>query len=103
MDCLYFIESGEVSVFLEGDHAALRLSKSGAGTIVGEMGFYLHIKRSATVRAETPCVLYKLTEKSMADLEAAHPEIALVFHKGIVRVLAMRVFQTNYELEVVSQ
>jgi SulP family sulfate permease len=103
VDCLYFIESGEVSVILEGEHAALRLSKSGAGTIVGEMGFYLHMKRSATVRAETACVLYRLTEEAMAKLEAEHPEIALVFHKSIVRVLALRVVQTNYELEVVSQ
>lgn len=102
-DSLYFIESGEVAVFLEGEHTSLRLSKSGPGTIVGEMGFYLHIKRSATVRAEAPCVLYKLTEQAMVELEADHPEIALVFHKGIVRVLALRVFQTNYELEVVSQ
>jgi len=103
LGCLYFIVSGEVSVFLESDHLALRLSKSGAGTIVGEIGFYLHRKRSATVRAETDCVVYRLTEEAMAEIEKLYPTIALSFHRSIVRVLALRVIQTNYELQVVSQ
>ena len=60
-DSFYFIDSGEVSVLLEGKNNGLRLSKSGPGTIIGEIGFYLHIERTASVHAETDCIIYKLT------------------------------------------
>ena len=103
VDCLYFIESGQVAVFIEKDQSIVRVSKSGAGTIVGEIGFYLHTPRTATVRTESTCVVYKLTENSMLKLEKSTPDIALTFHKSIINVLALRVIQTNYELMLVSQ
>lgn len=100
--CLYFIESGEVAVYLESKNMMLRVSKSGPGTIVGEISFYLHTSRTATVRTETPCIIYELTSKSIVDLEKSHPDAALAFHKGIISVLATRVIQTNYELTLLS-
>jgi SulP family sulfate permease len=102
-DCLYFIESGEVAVYLKNDQSVIRVSKSGAGTIVGEIGFYLHTKRTATVTAETDCVIYELTENALLALGKEHAEIALAFHKGIVKALALRIIQTNYELMAVSR
>lgn len=103
VDCLYFIESGEVSIFIEHDQTKLRLAKSGAGTIVGEIGFYLHTPRTATVSTDTPCIIYKLTRQALSDLEIAHPDIALLFQKSIIHVLSMRVIQTNYELTLVAR
>lgn len=97
-DCLYFIEAGEVAVFLESDQSVIRVSKSGPGTIVGEIGFYLHTKRTATVRTETDCVIFELTENALLELGKEHPKIAMAFHKGIVKALALRIIQTNYEL-----
>ncbi len=103
VDSLYFIESGEISILLETKDSTLRLSKSGAGTIVGEIGFYLHTPRTATVHTETDCIIYVLTEKALFDLEKFYPEIALNFHKSIVYVLARRVIQTNSALKQLSQ
>jgi SulP family sulfate permease len=103
MDCLYFIESGNISILLENQHSMMRLSKSGPGTIVGEIGFYLNIPRSASVRTDEPCVIYKLSETSMKELEKSHPDIAVSFHKSIIHVLALHVIQTNYELRLLSQ
>lgn len=102
-DCLYFIESGQIAVFLESDQSVIRVSKSAAGTIVGEIGFYLHTKRTATVRAETDCVIYELNEKALLEMGKKYPEIALAFHKGIVKALSLRIIQTNYELMAVSK
>ncbi len=103
LDGLYFIESGEVSVLLENENSVMRLSKSGPGTIVGEISFYLRTPRSASVRTELPCVIYKLTADALVKLESDYPEIAVRFHKSIVRVLALRVVQTNYELKLIAQ
>ncbi|MFA5959037.1 MAG: SulP family inorganic anion transporter [Tatlockia sp.] len=97
---LYFIETGEVSIFLETYNAKIRLSKSGPGTIVGELGFYLHINRSASVCADTTCVVYKLKRDALEKLEQTYPNVALVFHKNIIDTLANRLVQTNYLLEI---
>lgn len=102
-NCLYFIESGEVSILHTDDNKIIRLSRGGAGTIVGEMGFYLHRKRSASIRTETDCVLYKLTEQSMQEMEKNDPDIAMEFHQGIIRVLAARLTQANFEVSILSR
>lgn len=99
-DCLYFIEQGEIAIFLEGEDSVIRLSKSGPGTIVGEIAFYLDITRSATVRAETPCIVYKLTRSALNQLEFTYPAIAIIFHKKMIEVLSNRLIQTNYELQL---
>jgi SulP family sulfate permease len=101
-DCLYFIESGEVSIFIENHESVIRVSKSGAGTIVGEIGFYLGQHRTATVRTDANCIIYKLTNASLKKLEQEHPDIALIFHRNLVQVLASRVVQTN-EMLMASQ
>lgn len=103
VDCLYFIESGEVSVYLENGDGDLRLIKSGAGTIIGEIGFYLHTLRTATVRTETDCIIYKISQNALDKLEKDHPDIAMVFHKSVIYVLAMRVIHTNNELKFISK
>lgn len=97
-DCLYFIDSGHVSVYLHKKNSSIRLSKSGAGTIIGEIGFYLHIPRTASVLADTDCVIYKFTQEAMVELEKDHPDIALMFHKKIIKTLADRLSHTNQML-----
>ena len=95
-DSLYFIETGTISVLLEKNKGTIRLSKSGPGTIIGEIGFYLNKFRTASVRAETNCVIYKLTHQALIKLEQEHPAVALVFHKNIIYTLARRLIQTTY-------
>lgn len=94
-DSIYFLERGKIEILLERGDSPIRLSKSGASTVIGEVGFYLQTPRSASVKAVTHCIFYKLTQSAMAELERSHPEIALNFHKKIIEVLANRVIQTN--------
>lgn len=102
IDDLYFIESGEVSIHIAHNHTSIRLAKSGPGTIVGEIAFFLRTPRTATVTTITHCVVYKLTQKALKSLEEAHPQIALMLQKSIIHVLALRVMQTNYELTLLA-
>lgn len=93
---LYFIESGKITVMLELDGASgKRLQTMGAGTVVGEIGLYTKTQRTASVIAEQPSVLYKLSLKAFERMQIDEPQIAGHFHQHIVRLLADRLIQEN--------
>ena len=57
-------------------------------TVVGEMGFYRQVSRTATVIAEEPTVVYRLTRTSSNKMQAEDPAVA--FHMLIIRLLSDR-------------
>lgn len=60
-DAFYFIESGRVDILLQGEEGQeLRLRSMTAGTIVGEVGFYLKKVRSVSVVVTEAGVLHRL-------------------------------------------
>lgn len=101
-DVLYLVEHGDVSVYLEmeGDKRA-RLRTLGAGTVVGELGFYLGSKRTASVIADTPATAYKLTRSALAQMRETEPEVAAAFHEFMVRMLSERLVAATRSLETV--
>ena len=57
-DDLYFLESGRVTVLVTfASGAVMRVRTMGPGTMVGELGFYLGMARSATVVADEPAIV----------------------------------------------
>jgi SulP family sulfate permease len=94
---LFFVESGAVTVQLElADGGGVRRLRSmGAGTVVGEMGVYLGADRSASVVAEGPAVLFRLTAEALARIEATDMELANALHRYFVRLLAGRLTHAN--------
>ena len=69
----------------------MRLETMGAGRVVGEMGYYMGQVRTASVVAETDCVVYKLGRDKLRQMEAEAPEVASVLHRLIIRFLSERV------------
>jgi SulP family sulfate permease len=62
-----FLEQGEVSVYLESrDGTRARLRRTGRGTVIGEIGFYLDSPGSASVIADKPGTAYRLTREALA-------------------------------------
>ena len=99
-DDLFFIESGTVTAQLElGDDETLRLMTIGAGTVVGEMELYMDQPRSASVVAERPCVIHRLTSTGLARMGKQTPDLAAAFHKLIARLLAERLDRNNKTME----
>ena len=97
---LCFVESGQVTVQLEGDDGRIiRLRTMRSGTVVGELGFYLGQKASASVVADEPCTLFYLPAKKLAEMENDAPEIASALHKFIAGILSERVIDTNDALQ----
>ena len=67
-------------------------------TLLGEMGLYRNALRGASVVADEPTVIYKITQKSLQHMENEAPELAHAFHKFVVRTLAARLDFSNREV-----
>jgi SulP family sulfate permease len=101
---LFFIESGQITIQLEREGASpLRIRKMSAGTIVGEMGFYLNQPASATVMTDLPSTLYQLSPDSLDHLAREHPDVATAFHASMACFMAERLTQTTRTLQMLVE
>lgn len=99
-DCMYFIDSGELSTRLEISKGKfIRLRNQSGGTMVGEMGLFLGQERTATVVASKPSVLYRLSQENYNRMMHEDPDLAFHLHQWIVRVLSVRLAENNHTLE----
>ena len=102
-DDLFFIESGQVTVLLALEEGAVvRLLTTGLGTI-GEIGLYTGLERTASVVAEAPSVVYRLTLAALDRMEREDPRLAAAFHKLIACRLATRLADTTRVLREVLE
>jgi len=103
-DAMYFIESGRVDIQLKTENGkTLRLRSMRAGTIVGEVGFYLDRPRSASVIVAESGIFYKLTRSALYQMNEEHPEAASSFHIFIAAVVAERLSATNHIVEALME
>lgn len=95
-DALYFIESGRVDVLLQGDSEdVLRLRSMTAGTVVGEVGFYLNKARTASIVVTEAGVLQRLSLEALRQMEASDPHTASALHVFIACALSDRLSTSN--------
>jgi SulP family sulfate permease len=100
-DELYFIESGQLSVHLAtGDGGRLRLKTLGAGTTVGELAFYLHQRRTASVVCDAPVSLWRFGREDLERMDRDAPELAALFHRRMAVLLSERLVATNRLVQV---
>jgi SulP family sulfate permease len=91
-DSLYFIEEGRVTAQLErADEKPRRLQTMSNENVVGEIGLYLRLKRTASVVTEEQSTIYRLSGEAMEKMEREEPEAAAVFHKVIAKLMADRI------------
>lgn len=95
-DDLYFIETGRVDVLLRlPDESLLRLRSMTAGTVIGEVGFYLNKARGASVVATEAGVLQRLSHEALQRMEESDPQTASAIHILITCILADRLSSSN--------
>lgn len=96
-DTLFLVEHGQVSATLRNGQAdgELRLHTMAAGSIIGELGFILGGRRTATITADRPSVLNRLTAAGLERMRSEAPEIAVGFESHLNRLLAARLVQAN--------
>jgi SulP family sulfate permease len=102
-DDLYFVESGRVTAQLpRSGQPPIRLESSGSGKVIGEIGFYLGLDRTADVVADTPCVLYRVTKADLRQIEETDAAVAATLHEIIVNLLAERVVNLTHSLKALE-
>lgn len=99
-DSFYIVDSGTVSVVIDaaygGEHVVCVYT---SGAILGEMAVYMEGPRTASVRVETPSVLYRLDAEALQHFQLRHPESAGRFHAAIVKMIAARLDRSTRELQ----
>jgi len=95
-DEMYFVQSGRAAVRLRAHgNSGVRLATVGPGAIVGEVAFYLGQPRTASIVAETPMEVWRLSRTDLLRIQAEMPLLALHFHEGLAAMLARRSSTTN--------
>ena len=97
---LYFVESGMLTVHFEEASGKIRLAAVGAGSVVGEGGFFSHMARSATVQAGSACKLWALTPMRFSELSNRQPTIALALAMALGAIMAKRVVSNRKRIAV---
>jgi SulP family sulfate permease len=90
-DGMYFLEEGQVSVLQRfADGSTRRLRTYVSGTVIGEMGLYAKIPRSAEVIADVQSRLYHLSSDGFNQMEREAPFLSLTLHRFLVGLLSLR-------------
>ncbi len=89
-DSIHFVAAGSLAVEITTEAGTLRVRRTTTHTVLGEMGFFRHSVRSATVSSEVPATVYTLTRAGFERMQRERPELANAFAQFIIRVLADR-------------
>ena len=97
---LFFIEAGQVTVWLElPDGEKVRIRTAREGTVIGELGMYLDTDATASVVVDEPSVIFCLYGETMRTMEMEDPEVASAFLRFVAELLAERVVDNTRTLE----
>ncbi|MBL4632808.1 MAG: cyclic nucleotide-binding domain-containing protein, partial [Kofleriaceae bacterium] len=83
--CMYFVQTGELDVLVDGQKVAAITS----GEPVGEMGLFAQEHRSATVKAIEQCQLGRITREALENLIEEVPGVALRLCQAMSRRLVV--------------
>jgi len=101
-DEMFLLQTCTASVYLETSSGTKhRIRRAGAGTVFGEVGFYLGTPRTASVIIDQGGELFVLSQEANARLERDHPHIAAALHKFMIRVITRRLQLTTTTLQAV--
>ena len=99
-EAMYFIESALVTVQLEReDGEIMRLRTLSFGTVVGELGFYLKQRASASVIVQEPGTIYRLSFSALHRMTENDPKIAAAFHEFMAHLLGERLANITSTLQ----
>ncbi|MCE2983761.1 MAG: cyclic nucleotide-binding domain-containing protein [Parachlamydia sp.] len=99
-DGIYMIESGLIAAQKQlKNQRNIRYYTMSGGTTVGEIGYYLKIRRTADLIALTPATVYWLSEEAFNTMETEAPALSAILHQWIAKLMAERLNETNKTLE----
>ena len=103
-DSIELLVEGRVQVTLRlGDGTKLRLRTMLEQTVLGEMGFFRRVPRSASVVADQPSLLYRVTRGAYERMLVEAPEVAAALHRVIIATMADRLAFANSEVAALKR
>lgn len=87
---------------LSTDAHALRVRKITTRSVIGEMGFFRRVARSATVSAEEPTTLFTLRRDQFDRMCREQPALAIAFQEFLLRSLSDRNVLTDRLIAALS-
>lgn len=103
-DELYFVEVGQVSVYIQADSdKPIRLQTLSLGTVVGELGFFLKTPRTASVIADEKTIAHRLTSEAVERMKQADADLAIAFHQLMLQFVAERLVHANREVVALTR
>ncbi len=86
---MYIILKGAVEVFVLNpfDGTEAHVAELGTGDVFGEMSIFQGGKRSASIRAIEPCIMFKITKDSLEAYIKVEPSMAVKLMKIIAKRL----------------
>lgn len=97
---LYILESGSMTALIgTPTNGMRRVKKFNAGSVIGEMSSYTRDhKRTATIIANEPAVLYHLSAATIESLDERDSRLVGSIHELVARTLGARVSYMNRRL-----
>jgi len=101
---LLFVEHGRVSVLIERPgQAPIRHRVFGANTLIGEIGFFLGVPRTASLRLEGDTRVWSLDRDRYDRLRRDQPDLAAALLTYTVRTQAERLAFATRQLEALQR
>lgn len=99
-DCFILLEEGRLYATL--DATSHRVATFLRGAAVGEIALVTGARRTASVIAETPCLLRRVTAQDLELLRKHGPELALELERMLATLLAHRLTRTTALVRALS-
>ena len=100
---LFVLESGQVTAWLEqAGRAPVRLETMQGGRMVGEVGFFLGTRRTASVVADRPSVVYVMNQREWTQLARTRPEAAHALTTLVLHLMGQRVAHLTQVVEAMQ-
>jgi CRP-like cAMP-binding protein len=97
---LFFLESGRIRIQrTRPDGSILQIRSMMAGTLFGEIAFYLRQPRTADVITETASVVYRLRAADFEKLQEGNPRMAALLHRMLGIALAEKLSISSRALQ----
>jgi sulfate permease, SulP family len=103
-DTIDLVAAGSLAIEITNSEGqSLGVRRITTHTVVGEMGFFRHSARSATVSSDGPATLFTLTRLNFERMRRERPDLANAFDDFILRILADRIDFANHALEAMNR
>ena len=102
-DTLDLVVAGNLTIDItKSDGESLCVRRIMTHTVVGEMGFFRHSVRSATVSSDGPATLFTLTRVNFERMRRERADLSSAFDDFIMRILADRVDIANHQIAALA-